>query len=69
MQSGVAEGTVFLYNVTGSVQKKIIIRKKPCYTDQKKVAVMAHIKMLDILYTICIYAIYNGIYNVEDTVI
>lgn len=68
MQSGVTEETVFLYNVTGYVQKKII-RKKPCYKDQKKVYVMAHIKMLDILYTICIYAIYNGIYSVEDTVI
>lgn len=68
MQSGVTEEAVFLYNVTGSVQKNMI-RKKPCFTDQKKVTVKAHIKMLDILYTICIYAIYNGIYNVEDTVI
>lgn len=68
MQSSVIEETVFLYNATKPVWKKII-RKKLCFADQKKDTVMAHIKMLDILYTICIYAIYNGIYDVEDTVI
>jgi len=68
VQSSVTEETVFLYSATRFVWKKII-RKKPCCADQKKDTVMAHIKMSDKLYTICIYTIYNGIYDVEDTVI